>query len=496
MPRSGWRAALVLARLELRLQRRDFLTWLAAAVFLLLTFGYASNGTIALVGDLGATPRGAPWALAQAMAGVTAFGQVITAMLAATATLRDVGTRSQGLVLTTPVGWRTYLVGRFAGTLAVLAAVYAAVPLGLFAGALVAHGRGDPAAGAIAGAAYAWPLVVLVAPNVVTIAACFFAAGALAGGFAVILFTGIGLVGLWQTGLALAGAGMPWGALLDPFGNAALLAATHDWTAADRATRAMSLTPLLAANRAVWFGVSLALGLAALRWWRPRWDGGASRVSGAVGPRPTAPGPGGLAPLRGASVRGGWAAEWRFGVRWALRERGVVALVLLALLNAAANGWRVATDPPALAGAIEFHSRIFGILIATIYAGELVWRDRDARADALLAALPASRDVRLAGRACGVLTGLLLLPAALFVAVVLLPVLRGAVPDPWCAARWIGGVTVPAFALLFAFSLAVHRVLDHKTVAHLVLIAGWVLAIAFGLRGLAEPWAVYGRCGA
>lgn len=489
---AAWPTIVALVQFELRLHRRDFMAWLGFLVFLLLTFGYASSGVIVLVGDLGDTPRTAPWALAQAMAGVTAFGQVITAMTAATTVLRDVGTRTQDIILATPMSWRTYLLGRFVGTLAVLAAIYAAIPLGLLAGDFAAAGAGG-LAGSLEGLqSLAHPLLLLVLPNVLLVAAAFFAAGALSGGFTVILFVGLGLIALWQTGLSLVAAGVAWGAMIDPFGNAALTWSTAAWTDAMRATLALPVDQTLLANRALWLGVSGAVLGATLRWWRPRIAAGARAVSPAASTAAPAASP--PAPLRGATWPALWAAELRFGWRWVLRERGFAALLALALLNAAANGWRVADDPTALLRALEFHARLFGILIATIYAGELVWRDRDVRADEMLRALPASPGLRLVARASGVMLALQALPVALVAMALLLPLLQGSAPAPLCAARWLLGVSAPMFAGLLAVSLAVHATVRHKTAAHLLIISAWVGAIALGATPLARLWQVWGSC--
>ncbi|MDX2184283.1 MAG: hypothetical protein SFW08_09885 [Gemmatimonadaceae bacterium] len=489
-----------LARFELQFQRRDFLAWLSALVFLLLTLGYSSNGVIALVSDRGDIPRHAPWALAQAMAGVTAFGQVITAIIAATTVLRDVSLRTQPLLLTTGISWRDYLTGRFVGTLTVLAVVYAMIPAGLIAGHLVALASGATDIAPLRWAAYGWPITVLVIPNVWLVTSAFFCVGALAGGFGPILLLGIGLIGLWQTGLALVQRGIAWGTLVDPFGNAALTLATAEWSAADRALRMLTADPWLIGNRLLWIALAgLALGWTLARW-RPVLADGAARVTRRTH-RPSGHTAAStitwrsLAPLRGAPVAQQFAAEWRFGVRWALRERGIVALVLLATLNAIANAWPIAgLDNAAVLRATEFHARLFGILIATIYAGELVWRDRETRADALLGALPTAARVRLLGRAVGVGVSLAVLPAALFLVSIVLPLLRGAMPDLGCAARWMLGTSLPEFWGLLAVSVVVHAIVQHKTVAHLLLIAAWIGAITLGLRALAVPWSGYGVC--
>lgn len=473
MPRpAAWRAISGIVALELRLHARDFMAWLGVLVFFFLAFAHASGGPIVLVsGALAAMPRTATPVLAHAMAGLTAFGQVITAMTAATVALRDVSRRSEGMVLATGINWRRYLLGRFMATLVVLLLIYLAIPLGFAAGALFGEGE------RMAWPALVLPLGTLVLPNVVLVAAAFFAAGALSGGFSVILLVGLGFIGLWQTGLNLANRGDTLGALVDPFGNAAL-----------------TLGHGLAMNRVLWLSAAAAL-LGITLW---RWQPGRALARAAIDAIPlVASSPRQLptAPLRGASSGGVWSSEYRFGLHWVLRDGGFVVLLGLAMLNALANGWSVATDSTALVRALEFHARLFGILIATIYAGELVWRDRDVRADAILDALPTSRELRLLARASGVLTALLLLPLGVSLASLMLPLLRGGTMNATCTLPWLAGVGTVAFTLLFAASLVVHRIVQHKTAAHLLLISAWVGAIALGADAFAQPWTHWGNCG-
>lgn len=480
-----------LAAFELRVQGREFLPWLAALVFLLLPLGYGASGVVELVGVRGAVPRAAPWAVAQAMAGLTAFGQVITAMIAATAVLRDVALRTQGLLLATPVPWPTYLLGRFVGALAVMMAVHAMIPVGLLTG----FALGDPAAvGGWRVADLLAPLAVLLLPTVVLVAAVFFAAGARSGGFAVILLVGIALVALWQTGVGLVARGVSVGAWLDPFGNAVLMQVTRDWSQDARATWPLPWTGVVLWHRAGWLGVALGVLAWTIRRWRPVMHAARGEAHTATFAKPTrASLPAGpLAPRARAWTQG--AAEFRFGWQWVLRERGFAALVILAVLNALANGWTVAADPVALLRALEFHGRLFAILVATIYAGELVWRDRELRVDALLRALPGAPAVRLAARTAGVLCGVMLLPTVLWALAAVLPLLRGGTSAPMCAARWLLGVSAPQLAALLVASLAVQLVVRSKTVAHFLVIGAWVTAMALGARALAVPWGGYGVC--
>ena len=53
------------------------------------------------------------------------------------------------------------------------------------------------------------------------------------------------------------------------------------------------------------------------------------------------------------------------------------------------------------------------------------------------------------------------------------------------AAWWVGAGIWPAFARLLLLSLLVHAVVRHKTAAHLLLVFGWVAAVALAEAGLA-----------
>ncbi len=475
---------LAVARFELRFHRHEFLTWLAAAVFLLLTFGFAASDAVELVGDRGAVPKSAPWTIAHAVAGVTAFGQLVVTLIAATAVLRDEAARTQALLLTTPLTRTQYVGGRLAGTLLVLLLVHLAIPLGLAAGALL------PGGSALAPAdAYLRPFAALVLPNVLLVGVLLFAAGTLGRSLVAVLAVALLLVALWQTGIALAGdaSTRTAGALLDPFGNGAVIAATAGWEDAERATRALPLAGHVAANRLLWTLVAALVAAVTLRRARlePRVERARpARADDAPPPAAAMLPDVALAPLPWLAQAG---AELRLTLRWAFGERGLRVLALLALLNVAWNAWRVAPEgAAAVLAAVELHARLFLILVATVYAGELVWRERDLRAHEIGDALPTRTAALVPGRVAGVLAAGLLLCAMLLVAaaVALLRAPGGlrALDD---AAWWVGAGVWFAFARLLLLSLLVHAVVRHKTAAHLLLVSGWVAAVALAEAGLA-----------
>lgn len=483
------------AGFEVHLQRREFLTGIYLAVFFFLTFGYASSDVVELVTGRGAVPKNAPWALAHAMAGVTAFGQVITTMITAAAVMRDVATRQQELLFTTRLTRRDYLMGRWLGALCVMLIVYAAMPAGLVAGTLMPWVDATTRLPFTLGA-FLRPLALLVVPNVVVVSALFFTAGALRRSFMTILLLGVGLVALWGTGVTLARNGVLLGVILDPFGNAALEHTTRNWSEAERSARAIPMDWPLLANRTVW----IAIGGMALAWLARAFRFEVTAISDRGGLRDApvhAPiGRGDIVRLRephvsrhttrwGNVIQESW---WIF--RWTLRERGFLALALLGSLNALANAWGAGgTDPSAgdVLRAVHDHSRIFLILVATIYAGELVWRERDVRVDALRDVVPVSTGTLVAGKLLGLVAAQLVLVAPLALVALVAGYARGAEGMTLALPiGWVGGITFSYLVQLTLLSLLVHAVVQHKVAGHILLILGWVAAVAME-RSLGVP---------
>ncbi len=497
------RVAAVL-RLELRIQRREPLTLLYMLVFIALGAAFAAAGPVELVRDRGAVPRDAAWSIMLASTALTAFGQVITTMVAATVVLRDRADRVADLIAATQLTSREYLAGKLIAALVMLGLIYSAVPLGLVLGAVVGGGEFVSAVRAVVP-----PFVLLAMPTMLAIGALQFAVGVSSGRLWVIVGQGLLLIWLWSAAVdavAAKAAGATF-LLVDPFGSAPLLAATQEWTDAERVVRPMPVTGALLWNRALWLalgGVS-ALG-AVLR-------GGRRRSLRATGPSdgvavvgPLARDAGTSAARMGAAgsiaranananaiASGAWrgvgASGW-YVARWMLRDTGWRVLAALGAVNVGVHAALDAAGARSSAellqrtiGGLVLHSQLFLILLATIYAGELVWRERDDRSAPLFDALPISDRARVLGSVLGVLMAQAMVVALLTTTAAITALLSsGESFESLSAAGFVDavfrGVLVPFWGWLLV-SLAVHVVVQQKIVGHLCLIAGWVLASLF-----------------
>jgi hypothetical protein len=295
-------------------------------------------------------------------------------------------------------------------------------------------------------------------------------------------------------------------ALFDPFGTVALQVVSAGWSDMERATRLVPWVGLVGASRVIWLLIAGAVGV-----WIVRWRSAAPRLGGiarGAGTEAAAEPDRHLAAGVAASARRETAAFTaarvasagttalphlaRFTLHWLWRDRGWRVIAALGVLNVFAHAVSQPASPTVDAAAVvalaQEHARLFLILLATIYAGELLWRDHDERVVELVHSAPVSTAVLVQGRVFGIVLAQAALVAGLLTAAWAGSALRGGLTAPWTAAG-IGALWlfVP-FVQWTLLSLCVHVLVQHKVIAHLLLIVGWVLAVALDANGVSSPW--------
>jgi ABC-type transport system involved in multi-copper enzyme maturation permease subunit len=501
-----WQSAAAVCQFELRVQLREPATYLYALVFLLLTFAFVSSGTVELVQDRGTLPKLSPLAISLALGGLTAFGQVITTMIAASAVLRDRAWRTDQLVFTTRVSHRSWMIGRWLAGLLVMAAVYSALAVGVVLGAMAPWVARDASLFDVAARALV-PWLVITVPTSAAIATILVAAALRTQRLLGVVATALALVFLWQGCEALAqhhvfGAGLTalpntllLATLADPFGTVATQVVTADWTDAQRAQEFVPLFGLVGASRVTWLVIAAIAGLLMLRRTRESIVWAQESAPANVTAADSSLGDGLLTRIQSCTVQ-----LALFTVRWTWRDKGWRVIAALGAINvlahaisgAGSSGIDVATASTDLAPRVvlmvQEHARLFFILLATIYAGELLWRDVDQRSHELVLSAPVSSRSIVLGRVLGIAVAELLLVSALLLSAWSAFAARGAFASPLSAmtlgALWL---FVP-FIQWTVLSLFVHVMLRNKIAAHLVLIAGWVLAVALDANGVTSPW--------
>jgi len=500
---------------ELRYQLRSPAFWVTFLLFFLITFGAAASDQISLGGDGGNVHVNAPFVIAQSSLILQLFGLFVAAAFVANAVVRDDEARFGGLLHSTQLPVRDYLLGRFIGAWLTGLLAMASVPLGNAVGAAMPWLDPDTVGPFNPGwYLYAW--LVLSGPTLLISSAMLFAVALLTRSMSqtyvavVVLLVGY----LVAMGLLSQPRFESIVTLVDPFGIAALAISTKYWTAQELNSRMPPLEGALLWNRILWTTTTVVVLALAVRLYRIegrpwRWRRRQAAANETASQTGSAPAVGTRAPEALSQASPSWAARDRAAL-WALvrhdmaaafRHPGYVVLVLAGCLNAGAALWfademyEAATLPvtrvmiQTLAGAFA----IIPLIIAMYYAGELVWSSRERRLHEMLDATPAP------GWAFAV-------PKMLAISLVLASTLLGSAGVAvgiqlakgyttlelshyllWYVLPWT--VDVTQYAILAIF---VQAVVPSKPMGWMVMMAYIVSQSALSALGLEHPLFVFG----
>jgi ABC-type transport system involved in multi-copper enzyme maturation permease subunit len=479
-------------RYELEHRLRSASTWIYAALLLVvgaLMFLATADG-----------PPGAyinsPQRIAEGATVVGIFGMFVSAGMFGDAAVRDLLARMDPLLYTTRLRKAEYLAGRWLATLVVNALLLLAILLGIVVTTPLASSF--ETVGPFRAGAFVQAYIFFLLPNLVLVSALLFAIATLARQVVPVYLVAIGLfiatvVLLNYPGLITS----PWLApLADPFGGATLDELTRYWTQAERNTRLIGLPPPLAWNRAFWLAVAAAILALLFRVFRfAHADGGGRRRSTRV--VVAAPGEArsrAAAPIAVPRVAG------RFGTRTTLRQTLAVArhtfcelaasrwfvVVLLACVALPLLwGWNVGGTvfdtpvwPVTMLVAQEVLSERFAPvipLLIVLFAGELVWKEREKGAAQIADAAPLGEGQLLLGRFLALVAMIVTFQAMSLLGGLHIQALQGYHDyEPGLYVRILGGIGFTNYALLAALAMAIHVAVNQKYLGHVLALLAFL----------------------
>ncbi|WP_277233244.1 ABC transporter permease [Hymenobacter sp. YC55] len=454
----------------------------------------------------------APFAVAQVTLVACLLGLLPLAAVAGGAAARDVETRMYPILYTAPIGKGAYFGGRLLAAFALSALMMSAIPAGLLTAAFLPGQHAD-LIGPMQPAAYLSAYFLLALPNAFTAVAFMFCAAAFGrrgvvsylGGLFV-LFTALTS---WQF-VAVHQGHWALGKLMDPLGFTVQDELANLWVAGKKNTLLVGLQPSMLANRLVWLGV--ALGLLALTYSRfqlahlaeGRQRGRAAQSlqvpAGAViakSPLITAPT---VRPAFGPWLRVAQVstiAQESFqliGAGWG----GIGAAILAAFVFLTGPLWfSEYYDVPTLPTTGQWVNNLennstHGLwlvvpLLIVYYAGELVWREREAGLGGIAGAAPVPGWASFAGKFTGLALALVAVQALLIATAMLVQVRLGYYHfEMGLYAQILLGIRLTDYLLFAMLAFAIHVLVDQKYVAHLLAILAYVV-VAFGSQLGIEP---------
>jgi ABC-2 type transport system permease protein len=503
-------------RFEFAYQLHRVSTWLCFAV--LLSFAF-----LIMVGSRptdGAEFLNAPFAIAFFTVLAGAIWLMIAATVAGEAAARDVQTRMYPLVYSAPVSKAEYLGGRFLAAFVVNALVLLAVPAGILLG-ISSPWVEAGLLGPFRPVSYLTAYGVIALPFAFVATAIQFSGAALSGRpMASYLASVLLLVTSTFVPMAVVQLLGKWELvrLLDLVGIASIINLGDTWTVIEKNTRLVGLEGTLLGNRLVWFTV--AVGVLVLTYLRFRLAHPAEstrrRRRRDVPLAMTDRNDVARIPIAVSQVQQafGSAAHARqtLGIAWASfravaqSRSGLVLLVAIPVLAFLALPQNLELQGVPLlprTGYVltfltapvtdTFTPWVVIPLLIVLYAGDLVWRERDAGLGEITDAAPVPEWVVVLGKFLGLGLVLGVFMALLALAGVLVQVSRGYYDfEIELYLQVLFGLQLPEYLLFAVLVLVVQALIDNKHLGHLVALGTYgYIAFASNL-GIEHHLLVYG----
>jgi hypothetical protein len=507
-------------RFELAYQLRRVWTWLIFAALLVLCFLMQRDTSLAdaLYADFFVN---APFTIAKTtmLAGIVWL--LAGATIAGEAAARDVTTRMYPLVYATPLSKAAYLGGRFLAALVVNALLLLGAQLGIVL-AIYSPGVSPAVIAPFRLAAYLTAYAFIALPNAFVGTALQFSFALRAGramaaylGSVLLLFMSffVASVLLFRKSL---------GSLVDPIGMRFLLEdLAHQWTTIEQNHRLVLLEGTIRTNRALWVAVGIVtLAITYVRFrFAHRAEGGGRLRRKRAGLDVHAPLPArrgitasapivmppvartfGLANDARQTLAIAWASFRSIAMSWA----GLATLLVLPLLTIPIVVDQMVNGVPLLPATIlvlreitapisaELSRWVIVPMVVVFFAGELVWRERDARVAEMTDTMPGSEWAPFLGKFLGLGLVLAVLMALLMAAGMIAQLLMGY--HDFRIGLYVTvlfGLQLPEYLLFALLALVVHVVVDQKYVGHLVAILVYVFILLSSLFGVDHNLLVY-----
>jgi hypothetical protein len=462
-------------RYEFAYRLRSFSTW-SYGGFLFLAAFYIMH-----VAASGTNPVhvNAPQDLAEKTALLGGLlGILVTAGLFSDAALRDRAAGMDALLFTTRLRPAEYLGGRFLAALAVNSILVFAIPIGLAVATQMPYLPRD-AFGPNQLAAYVQPVLLFLLPNLVLVGATLFTIAALTR-HAVPVYLGAMAIFI---GYLVAASTLS--TLADPFGISALKAMTAYWTAPERNTRLIGFPSMLLWNRLLWLAIAGALLAVLQRTFRftprnersrsskpvdapgdGRSSGAVPQIAGVFGPRTR---------LRQTlAVMRHSLGEVMSGRAFPVAFLAAIGLIVLLGWDVGGTIYETITWPVThLVASIVLSEPAIVIswLVIALFAGELVWKDRETGAAQIADAAPVRTSITLLGRFLALVALIALFELAFMAGGILLQALHGYYDfEPGLYVRILFGWNFVECVLLAAFAMTVHVLVNQKYVGHAVVL--------------------------
>ncbi len=504
-------------RFELRFRFLSLSTWVYFLAWLAFGFVNVASESFGPLGSAnGKTLLNGPWAMTAIDFYVTLFGVIIIAAIFGTSILRDFQRGMHQILFTKPISRLGYLGGRWAGSFVATVFAFSGILPGTFLGTLAPwadHARIAPN--------HLWwylqPFLSVTVIQIFFMGSLFFTVAALARKIVVVYVQGVAVFTLYVIGITVFSATLSlehfWSGILDPVGLILFGDITRYWTVIEQNTLLLpwdlsgNSPGIFLYNRLLWSGVGV-LSLAVLcKFFPMSVEALTARSQGRRAAKARQHDEEELHPVRSLVTAQrprvmqsfGMSTAWaqfvsltRLRIRVIAHEAAFWAITVLLVTFGVNNGYfagrgggmNVWPVTYLMLQAVQGSGTLFLFIVATLYAAELLWRERDHRFDGIHDSMPVAETTDWFSRLTAIaLVEVFLLALTMMVGMAMQTISGYHNYEIGQYLKELYIVTFPqviAFALLAMF---VQTIVSNKFVGHGIVIGVFVLQpilFAFG----------------
>jgi hypothetical protein len=498
---------------EIKLRFKSVSTWCFFGLWVVLTFLLVSASNYTM--PPGKVLVNGPFITQLLDFQISFFGAIVMAAIFGTSILRDFQRDTYQMVFTKPIGKLAYLGGRWAGSQLTTMFVFTGIPVGEILGSLAPwadHTRLAPINLAMIGYHYA----VIIIPQVFFLGSVFFLVAALTRRVFVVYLQGVGLFAAYLIGLIAVQQTRSlspfWPAVFDPVGLLLYRSIARYWTVSEQNTLWIPFSGMFLWNRVVWCSVGLAslvavytffpMSAEALTARRSRKQKKVEQESTA----PPAPRFHNLLPKVSTHFSFGTGVQQFLSLSriyfsnifreipfWAITFIMVVTCLVNGHFAGDTGGAQVWPVTYLMLQAVEGLAPLLLYLVATMYAGELIWRERDTHFEQIHDALPFRGWIDTLSKLTALAAAEFFLLTLVLISGVISQIVGGYYHFELI--QYAEELYLVVFSQVMIFALLaffVQTIISNKFMGHGIVIGVFLLSIILDTAGLSDRLYMYG----
>ena len=492
---------------ELKYRKARAANYIYFGIMFLMCFLAVTTDVVQIGGAAGQVKENAPVVIAQMIVIMGIFMSLIASAIMGVAVLRDFEHNTEAILFSTPIKKFSYLMGRYWGSFVVLLVVASSLPIAFMLGDLWPTREADRLL-PFNLITFWQPFFIFVVPNMFFCGAIFFASGALSRKSIVIYTQGILLLVLYLASQSMLRdlEQKEIAAMLDPFGVRAFSFHTQYWTPAERNTLQIPLEGYILYNRLIWMGIgilvliinhfSFSFNVVRNSIFKSR---SVKEERLTIKPEeikiPLAQQFTSLSTHIGQLVK-----LTIFYFKMVFKEIPFIGIViagmLLMFLNAinmnelyGTSSYPTTYSVLGLLGGFN----LFFVIIAVLYSGELVWKERAVNLNLIIDAMPMPDFIHLISKFLGMLLVYMVLLFGLIVCGIIIQASYGYYKFE--LGVYFGTLFTETLAFLVLYTLLsmfIQVMINNKFLGYAVAIAFFILVGFFGQMGLEHPLFQFG----